>query len=124
MRKHRSHSVAFKRQVAEEYLAGETLHALASRKHPARTAVRWRESCPVFAGWFVGRLGGQGFGGPVFLPVPGHQFVEPLCRVIGNAGEDVGEPGLRIDVTQSTCRDERKHHRGALAAAIGAGEEP
>ena len=28
MTKHRSHSVAFKRQVAEEFIAGETLHAL------------------------------------------------------------------------------------------------
>jgi hypothetical protein len=28
-RQHRSHSVAFKRQVAEEFLAGETLHGLA-----------------------------------------------------------------------------------------------
>jgi hypothetical protein len=30
-RQHRSHSVAFKRQVAEEFLAGETLHGLAKR---------------------------------------------------------------------------------------------
>ncbi len=30
MTKHRSHSAAFKRQVAEEFLAGETLHALIS----------------------------------------------------------------------------------------------
>ena len=26
MAKHRTHSIAFKRQVVEEYLAGETLH--------------------------------------------------------------------------------------------------
>lgn len=26
MARHRSHSVAFKRQVAQEYLSGETLH--------------------------------------------------------------------------------------------------
>ncbi len=31
MARHRSHSVAFKRQVAEEFLAGETLHGLAKR---------------------------------------------------------------------------------------------
>ncbi len=40
MRKHRSHSVAFKRQVAEEYLAGETLHALASRHDVSRNLIR------------------------------------------------------------------------------------
>ena len=28
MTKHRSQSVAFKRQVAEEFIAGETLHTL------------------------------------------------------------------------------------------------
>jgi hypothetical protein len=31
MAKHRSYSVEFKRQVAQEYLAGETLHGLAKR---------------------------------------------------------------------------------------------
>src|ERR671910_3344399 len=31
MARHRSHSVAFKRQVAEEFLAGENLHGLAKR---------------------------------------------------------------------------------------------
>lgn len=40
MRKHRTHSVAFKRQVAEEYLAGETLHALASRHDVSRNLIR------------------------------------------------------------------------------------
>ena len=31
MAKNRSHSVEFKRQVAQEFLAGETLHGLAKR---------------------------------------------------------------------------------------------
>ena len=31
MARHRSHSAAFKRQVAEEFLAGETLHGLSQR---------------------------------------------------------------------------------------------
>ena len=31
MTKHRSHSAAFKRQVAEEFIAGETLHGLSQR---------------------------------------------------------------------------------------------
>ncbi len=31
MVRHRSHSVAFKRQVAGEFIAGETLHALSKR---------------------------------------------------------------------------------------------
>jgi transposase len=35
-RHHRSHSVAFKRQVAEEFLAGEPLHGLAKRHDVCR----------------------------------------------------------------------------------------
>ena len=31
MTKHRSHSIEFKRQVAQEFLGGETLHGLAKR---------------------------------------------------------------------------------------------
>ena len=31
MRKHRSYPIEYKRQVAQEYLAGETLHGLAKR---------------------------------------------------------------------------------------------
>ena len=31
MASHRSHSIQFKRQVAQEFIAGEMLHALASR---------------------------------------------------------------------------------------------
>lgn len=40
MAKHRSHSVAFKRQVAQEFLAGETLHGLSKRHDVSRTLIR------------------------------------------------------------------------------------
>jgi len=36
----RSHSVEFKRQVAQEFIAGETLHALARRHDVSRTLIR------------------------------------------------------------------------------------
>jgi len=36
MAKHRSHCIAFKRQVVQEYLAGETLHGLARRHDVSR----------------------------------------------------------------------------------------
>jgi len=39
MTKHRSHSAAFKRQVAEEFLAGETLHGLSQRHDISRQLV-------------------------------------------------------------------------------------
>ncbi len=40
MTKHRSHSAAFKRQVAEDFIAGETLHALAQRHDISRQLIR------------------------------------------------------------------------------------
>ena len=40
MGKHRSHSVAFKRQVSEEFLAGETLHGLSQRHDLSRQLIR------------------------------------------------------------------------------------
>ena len=40
MARHRSHSVAFKRQVAQEYHSGETLHGLAKRHDLPRNLLR------------------------------------------------------------------------------------
>jgi transposase-like protein len=40
MARHRTHSVAFKRQVAQEYVAGETLHSLAKRHDLSRNLIR------------------------------------------------------------------------------------
>jgi transposase len=44
MARHRSHSVEFKRQVAQEFLGGETLHGLARRHDISRNLIRvWVE---------------------------------------------------------------------------------
>ncbi len=40
MARHRSHSIEFKRQVAQEFIAGETLHALAKRHDVSRNLIR------------------------------------------------------------------------------------
>ena len=40
MAPHRTDSIAFKRQVVQEYLAGETLHDLARRHDLSRTLIR------------------------------------------------------------------------------------
>jgi transposase-like protein len=44
MTKHRSHSAAFKRQVAEEFIAGETLHALSKRHDISRQLIQEYEA--------------------------------------------------------------------------------
>ena len=40
MVRHRTHSIEFKRQVVQEYLAGETLHSLGRRHDLARNLMR------------------------------------------------------------------------------------
>src|ERR1700690_3402037 len=40
MAKHRTHSIEFKRQVSQEFLAGETLHGLAKRHDVCRNLIR------------------------------------------------------------------------------------
>ena len=40
MPKYRAHSIEFKRQVVQEYLAGETLHGLAKRHDICRNLIR------------------------------------------------------------------------------------
>lgn len=40
MAKHRSHSIEFKRQIAQEFIAGETLHGLAKRHDLSRNLIR------------------------------------------------------------------------------------
>ncbi len=40
MAKHRTYSIEFKRQVAQEYIAGETLHGLARRHDVSRNLIR------------------------------------------------------------------------------------
>lgn len=38
-------------------------------------------------------------------PVPGQQFVDAAGGVVGDAGQNIGQPGLRIGVVQF-CRDD------------------
>ena len=40
MARHRTHSIEFKRQVAQEFLAGDTLHGLAKRHDICRNLIR------------------------------------------------------------------------------------
>ena len=44
--------------------------------------------------------------------------------MIGDAGEDIGEPGLRIDIVELRGLDQGVDDRTALPAAVGAAEQP
>src|SRR5918994_1479834 len=58
------------------------------------------------------------------VPAPGEEVLEPPCGMIGQAGEDVGEPGLRVDAVQLRGFDQRVYGGRAFATAIRAGEGP
>ena len=57
------------------------------------------------------------------LPFSGEQIVEAKDRMIGDAGDDVGEPSLRVDVVYRRGFDKRIQDRGAAAAGVGTREE-
>src|SRR3954463_8225980 len=50
--------------------------------------------------------------------------MQPGSRMIGNSGQHVGEPSLRVDAVELGGRDQGVDCRGALAAAVGTGEQP
>ena len=70
--------------------------------------------------WISGGLGC--FGGKR-RPVPWKQFADPARRVFGDAGQDVGEPGVFFDAVEPAGHEQAVHHRRTLAAAIGSEEE-
>jgi hypothetical protein len=51
-------------------------------------------------------------------PVPGQQLVETSDRLVGDAGEHVGEPDLGIDVVELGGGDQAVDDGSALATAI------
>jgi hypothetical protein len=55
--------------------------------------------------------------------MPGQQIVDPVDRVVGNAGEDVAQVGLRIEAVQGRGLDQGVEDRGPAAPGIRAGEE-
>ena len=58
------------------------------------------------------------------VDVPGRQFVDTVDRVVGDAGEHLGQVGLRIEAVQFGGFDDGVDGGGALAAFLGAGEQP
>jgi hypothetical protein len=52
-------------------------------------------------------------------PVPRQEFVQPVDGVIGDAGEHIGEPGLRVHVVELCRRDHRRHDGGTVSATLG-----
>lgn len=58
-----------------------------------------------------------------FLPFPWQQFINPIDGMIGDASDDVGEPGFRVDVVEARGFNQRMHDRSATPAFVRTGEE-
>src|SRR5437762_611299 len=80
-------------------------------KHPPRTAAGYGSS----SGSLIIS---------VAIPIPGEKLIEAGDRMIGDATQDVCEPGLRVDAVELGGGDQGVHCGSALAAAIGPGEQP
>jgi hypothetical protein len=57
-------------------------------------------------------------------PAPWKKLVEPLDGMAGDAGQHIGEPGLRIDVVQLRRHDQRRNKCSPLGAPVRPGEQP
>jgi len=51
-------------------------------------------------------------------PRAGQQFVEPLDGMLCDARQNVGEPGLRIDIVHLGGDDQAVHRRGTVATTV------
>ena len=61
---------------------------------------------------------------PRRLPVAWTQLGHPRAGHFRQPGENIGEPGLRIDFVHLGRDDQRIHECSAVAAVLVAGEEP
>ncbi len=59
-----------------------------------------------------------------WAPISRQKPVDPIGWMIGNAGDDVGQIGLRIEAIHLRHLNQRVHDCGALAATLGAGNQP
>ena len=44
--------------------------------------------------------------------------------MLGDAGHDIGQPGLRVDIIQLGCDDQAVQRRRSLPAPVGTREQP
>src|ERR1700686_2304200 len=66
------------------------------------------------------RAGLSGSGGPAVW----QQFIEPVDGVVGDAAENVAEPGKRIYLNEFAGSDETAQYRRCLTAFVAAEESP
>jgi hypothetical protein len=54
--------------------------------------------------------------------MPWQQFLDPVGGMLGDPGQDIGQPGLRVDIVHFGGDDQAVQHCGALSATVGTRE--
>src|SRR5687767_10351016 len=86
-----------------------------SSETPSRRATAASVWTAVIAATSGGLIDLDGSGGEP-APIPGEKLVQTVHRMVGDAGQHVGEPGLWIDVVQLRGHDQRCDDGGPLGA--------
>src|SRR5471030_1111437 len=55
--------------------------------------------------------------------VPGQEVIDPVDGMLGDVGQHMAQPGFGGDAVELGRADQRVDRGGALAAAVGAGEQ-
>jgi transposase len=110
MTKYRSHSVAFKRQVAEEFLAGETLHALSKRHDISRQLVR------IWVGKFEA--------GALDDDVQAADLIQEYEAKIAALERMVGRQALEIELLKGALKHAPRPKSGSISVVTGPTASP
>src|SRR5580692_3202867 len=105
MARHRSHSVAFKRQVAEEFVAGETLHALSKRHDISRQLIR------IWVGKFEA--------GALDDDVQAADLLQEYEAKIAALGRMVGRQALEIEMLKGALKHAPRPRSGTTSVVAG-----
>src|SRR4051794_25108075 len=105
MAKHRSHSVAFKRQVAQEFIGGETLHGLSKRHDISRQLIR------IWVGKFEA--------GALDDDVQAADLLQEYEAKIAALERMVGRQALEIEMLKGALKQAPRPKSGTTSVVIG-----
>ena len=110
MTKHRSHSAAFKRRVAEGFLAGETPHALSKRHDVSRQLIR------IWVGKFEA--------GALDDDVQAADLMQEYEAKIAALERMVGRQALEIELLKGALKDAPRSRSANISVVTGPAASP
>lgn len=110
MAKHRSHSVAFKRQVAQEFIGGETLHGLSKQHDISRQLIR------VWVGKYEA--------GALDDDVQAADLLQEYEAKIAALERMVGRQALEIEFLKGALRNTPRPRSGTTSVTVGPAVSP